>query len=302
MTRLFPSPMRRRHGFTLIEVIACVVILGILGTALTRLMLAQSRLAALQRGKRDARGIGLTSMNLLFSDLRMVHDGADAPGSVILASPESLNVRVPYAMGLVCGNLGSGAATTVSMLAVDSATLAMSKYAGYAWRSKTTKQYTYVPVVDTVLNTPRTPSINGSQCSSTAKIKADTVNGRTWGYVDVQPISLAAGTQYGTPVFFYQNVLYFFGASNAYPGRIALYRRIEGRTPDELVGPFDAGARFKFFARNVDTSTVTPPAVLDSLVGVSLVLTGSSPSTMAGRTAELSRMETAVLFRNHPGF
>ena len=301
MIRFLSSPTRRRRGFTLIEVIACVVILGILGTALTRLMLAQSRLSALQRGKRDARAIGQTSMNLLFSDLRMVHDGADAPGSVMLASPESLSVRVPYAMGLVCGNLGASA-TTVSMLAVDSATLAMSKYAGYAWRNKTTKQYTYVPVIDTAVNAPRTPSVNSSQCSSTAKIKADTVNGRTWGFVDVQPVSILAGGQYGTPVFFYQNVLYFFGASNAYPGRIALFRRLEGRNPDELVAPFDAGARFKFFTRNVDTSTVSPPAVLDSLVGVSLVLTGSSPSTMAGRAAELSRMETAVLFRNHPGF
>ena len=38
-------------GFSLIEVLACLVILGVLGTALTRMMLAQSRLYELQRGK-----------------------------------------------------------------------------------------------------------------------------------------------------------------------------------------------------------------------------------------------------------
>ena len=143
-----------RRGFTLVEVLACIVILGILGAALTKLRVAQSRLYELQRAKRDARSAGRASMNLLFSDLRMVHDGADAPGSVMLASPESLSLRVPYAMGLVCGN--SSGATTVSMFPVDSAVKAMAKYAGYAWRSRLTKQYTYVAVLDTVGNSPVT--------------------------------------------------------------------------------------------------------------------------------------------------
>ena len=299
MMRKFSSRPRRR-GFTLAEIIVCVVLLGVLGTALTRLMLAQSRLYALQRAKRDARAVGRASMNLLFSDLRMVHDGADAPGGVSLASPNSLSVKVPYAVGLVCGNVNPN--TVVSMFPVDSAARAMAKYAGYAWRNRLTKQYTYVPVVDTVGNAPVTPSSSPSTCTSTAKIKADTVNGRSWGPADVKPQSVTAGTQPGAPVFFFQNILYFFGNSTSFPGKVALFRRIEGRNPEELVAPFDAGARFKFFVRNVDTSTVTPPAVLDSLVGVSLVLTGSSSATMAGRAAEKSRMETAVLFRNHPGF
>lgn len=293
------QPSRRRSGFSLIEIVICLVILGVLGTALTRLMLAQSRLYELQRGKRDARAIGRSSMNLLFSDLRMVHDGADAPGSVMLASPESLSVRVPYAVGLVCGNANSS--TVVSMLAVDSTVRAMAKYAGYAWRNRLTKQYTYVPVTDTVGNNP-VSSQSVSTCISTAKIKTDTVNTRFWGPTDVKPQSATAGTQPGAPIFFYQNVLYYFGASTRYSGRIGLYRKLEGRAAEELVSPFDAGARFKFFTRNIDTSAVSPPAVLDSLVGVSLVLTGSSPSTMVGRSAEKSRMETAVLFRNHPGF
>ena len=298
MIGLFSS-RRRRGGFTLAEVIICLVILGALGTALTRLMLAQGRLAALQRAKRDARAVGRTSMNLLFSDLRMVHDGADAPGGVSLASPNSLSVKVPYAIGLVCGNNSN--VTVVNMLPVDSAVKAMAKYAGYAWRNRLTSKYTYVPVSDTVSNSPVTSS-STSLCISTAKIKTDTINGRSFGILDLKPQSLPAGTQPGAPIFMYQNVLYYFGASTTYPGQRALWRRIEGRAADELVAPFDAAARFKFFVRNVDTSTVTPPTILDSLVGVSLVMTGTSTSTMAGRAAELSRMETAVLFRNHPGF
>jgi len=298
MIKLSSSGARPRKAFSLIEVIASLVILGILGTALTRMMLAQSRLYELQRAKRDARAVGRTSMNLLFSDLRMVHDGADAAGSVIIASPETLEVRVPYAMGLVCGNNGS--ATTVSMLAADSAVRAMAKYAGYAFRGRVTGKYTYVPG-DTVSNSPTTSS-STSLCNSTAKIGFDTVSGRTWGALDLKPLSAAAGSQPGAPVFLYQDVMYYFGTSTTYPGRIALYRLVGGRTADEIVAPFDGGSRFKFFVRSTDTSTVTPPAVLDSLVGVSILLTGASATNMAGRAAEKSRMETAVLFRNHPGF
>jgi hypothetical protein len=161
-------------------------------------------------------------------------------------------------------------------------------------------KYTYVPG-DTISNSPVTSS-SLSLCNLTAKIGFDTVAGRTWGALDLKPMSVAAGLTPGAPVFLYQDITYYFGASTTYPGRIALYRLVGGRTADELVAPFDAGARFKFFVRSTDTSTVTPPAVLDSLVGVSLVLTGSSPSDMAGRVAEKSKMETAVIFRNHPGF
>lgn len=296
--KTFSHAARPRHGFSLIEVLACLVILGILGAALTRMMLAQTRLYDLQRAKRDSRAIGRTSMNLLFSDLRMVHDGADAPGSVIVASPESLEVRVPYGMGLICGNNGS--ATTVSMLVADSAVAAMAKYAGYAWRNHVTGQYSYIPG-DTVSNSPLTSS-SLSLCTLTAKIGFDTVAGHTWGALDLKPQTLAAGLQPGAPVFLYQDITYYFAASNTYPGRTALYRLVGGRTPDELVAPFSSTARFRFFVRNTDTPTDIPPAVLDSLVGVSLVLTGSSPSDMAGRVAENSKMETAVLFRNHPGF
>ena len=217
----------------------------------------------------------------------------------MIASPESLSVRLPYAMGLVCGN--GLAVTTVSMLPADSALLAMAHYAGYAWRDRTSRKYTYVPVIDTLLNAP-IASASPTTCTTTAKIKSDTVNGRTWLPLDLKPISATAGLQPGAPVFLYENITYYFAASATYSGRIALWRKVEGRSADELVAPFDPGARFKFFVRNTDTSTVTPPAVLDSLVGVSLVLTGSSPSDMAGRTAEKSKMETAVIFRNHPGF
>ena len=166
-----------------------------LGERAHRLMLAQSRLDALQRGQRDARAIGQTSMNLLFSDLRMVHDGGDAPGSVMIASPERSRVHVPYAVGLVCGN--GVTVTDVSMLPVDSAANAMAKYAGFAWRDRVSRKYTYVPVVDTLLNAPVTTSASPTTCTTTAKIKTRHGQWPQLGPVDLKPISATAGVAAG---------------------------------------------------------------------------------------------------------
>ena len=298
-----PSAHRQhgRHGFSLVELIVTLVLCGILGVAITRLLLAQSRLFEIQKSRRDARAVGRTSINLLFSDLRMTHDGSSAPGSVILASPETLKVRVPYAIGLVCG-MGSGSGTNplvVSMFPTDSAVRAMSTYAGYAWHSRLTKQYTYVPLDAATPVLPVT-SASGNVCTGAASIKTDTLNGRSWGPMDLRPAPLAA--QPGAPMFFYQEVMYWFGASTAYPGRIGLWRLATGGSAEELIAPFDNSARFKFYERNIDIPSLAAPAVLDSLVGVAFVLNGASPSNMPGAKPVKNSMETSVFFKNRRGF
>jgi hypothetical protein len=251
--------------------------------------------------------VGRTSLNLLFSDLRMAHDGSSAPGSVILASPETLKVRVPYAIGLVCG-LGSGSGSgssssntplVVSMFPADSAVRASATYAGYAWYSRLTKQYTYVPL-DAALPLLPATSTNATICTNTARIKTDTLNGRVWGPMDLKPAALTA--QAGAPMFFYQEVMYWFGASTAYTGRIGLWRQATGGSAEELIAPFDNSARFKFYERNVDIPSLTAPAVLDSLVGVDFVLNGASPSNMPGAKPVKNSMETSVFFKNRRGF
>jgi prepilin-type N-terminal cleavage/methylation domain-containing protein len=292
---------RARRGFSLVELLVTLVLCGILGVAVTRLLLAQSRLFEIQKARRDARAVGRTSINLLFSDLRMTHDGSSAPGSVMLASPETLKVRVPYAIGLVCGlaSGGGSAPLVVSMFPTDSAVRAMSTYAGYAWYSRLTKQYTYVPL-DAAMPIPPVTSTSGNFCTGTAQIKTDTLNGRTWGPMDLKPAPV--GAQAGAPMFFYQEVMYWFGPSTAYAGRIGLWRLATGGSAEELIAPFDNSARFKFYERNIDIPSLAAPAVLDSLVGVGFVLNGASPSNMPGAKPVKNSMETSVFFKNRRGF
>ncbi|HKO14802.1 MAG TPA: prepilin-type N-terminal cleavage/methylation domain-containing protein [Gemmatimonadaceae bacterium] len=299
---------RARRGFSLAELMISMVLVGVIGAAATKLMLSESRLYNIQKARREARAVSRSSTNVLFSDLRMVNLGASAPGSVLIASPETLKVRVPYAFGMVCG---SGAATTASMFAADSMVSASAAFAGYAWRDRTTSRFTYVPV-GTAL-TPLVHSASTSTCLSTAQIRVDTVNGRTFqvnglaGPVDLTPAAPLA--QPGAAVFLYQEVMYWFARSAVYPDstRVGLWRRATGADSVELMAPFDRSAKFTYYRRGLDaadittaTSTTTPP--LDSIVGVAIALNGSSPTSTITRTPVRTRVVTSVFFRNRRGF
>ena len=296
MTKTMSLPRRtrglkRRSGFSLAELLVAVVLLGIVGGALTRLVVDQMRFFDGIQVSRGARSAARNSMNVMLSELRMVQDSGGV--TAIGADNKSITVNVPYRFGMFCGT--SGGASTLSMLPVDSMTAAMASMAGYAWRRRTTGRYSYV-------NTSAvTPSGTPTRCTGAgageAGIATVSINGRTGEVVDVSP-EIAAGTNVGSAVFFYQSVTYSFAASSMFPGKIGLYRAVNAGTPEELMAPFAPTARFRYFVSGDDTSRTTAPALAD-IRGVGLVLTATGQRRPAGRTSDIeSRMMTAIFFKN----
>jgi hypothetical protein len=196
----------------------------------------------------------------------------------------SVTLRVPFAVGLVCGPVAGG--TTITLLPADSAMLAEPGFSGYAWRS-TAGTYTYVEAGVAVNNSAVAPC--------TAAGITPVAGGRV---VAVAP-ALPGGAAAGTAVLLYRRITYDFANSNELPGRLALWRRVEASgAAEELVAPFDATARFRFFALdNADAQDAPPP--LADLRGLELVLIGESEGspriTAAPRRAAVT---TAVFFRN----
>jgi hypothetical protein len=114
------------------------------------------------------------------------------------------------------------------------------------------------------------------------------------------PAALPAVTAVGTPVFLIQRMTYEFKPSVALPGRIALWRTIVATSQaDELVAPFDAAARFRFFVVGSDTAQAGVPSPLTSLRGLELNLTSQSERASQGTTApNQAQAVTAVFFNN----
>lgn len=291
-------PARNRPGFTLAEILVATVILAIVGAALTRLVVAQSRFFTREYGARNARMVARQSMNLLLTELRMVQDS----GGVDSVSADGRTVRliVPYAYGLACGT--SSSATVISLLPADTSVLAMAEYQGYAWRNSSGRYVVVTPPSPQgadAIKPAAAPDICTGSASGDANISTLTINGRSGQVLQVTPDAPSVAP--GAPVFLWQHVTYSFDSSTAYPGLYGLYRYAAGGTREEIMAPFDSTARFKFYVPNVDTSLAIVP-LLSSIRGLDILLYGVSPKVQSNGQRSMTKMTTAVFFRNTRSF
>jgi prepilin-type N-terminal cleavage/methylation domain-containing protein len=274
MTSRRPHVLRRGTlGFTLIELLVGVVLFGIIGAALTKLLTTQGRFYDKFGSAHAARNVSRSSLNRVVSDFRMI----EATGGVVAASATSLTIRIPFAIGVVCA--ANGGFTHLSMLPVDSVMYNSPGFYGYAWRNPNTGAYSYTEPATSAAGTL-------TVCTGVS-------------ITTIPPAGAATGL-----VFFYRKVRYEFKASTAVPGKLGLYRTVilqsGAENTEEIVAPFASTASYKFFIVGNSTSAqAAPPAVLSDLRGIELHLDGMSETKVAGAaSAEAAPFTTAVFFKN----
>ena len=298
------SRAHSRHGFTLVEILTSLFILGILGLAFVRLITSQSRFAEGQMALRNARSVSRNAMNIMLTDFRMVQDS----GGLRYAARDSVTVRVPVAFGLLCANTAGIA--TFTILPVDSAMTALGQYSGWAYRDSADGRYKYQ---DAVAPTGFNSLATGTSTTCTDSIMVTgvyrpgilpiTYGGRSGKVVQVTDPLVAATPNAGWPIFLYQQVTYRFDSSTAYPHRVGLFRKVRTNDPlapivDEIIAPFDTSAKFRFYALNADVAQDAVPADINTVRGLELVLAGSSPRAQQGQQSAQQAMVTGVFFKN----
>ncbi len=270
-----------RRGFTIAELLIGMVIAGIVGTAMLRLILSQSQFYQVQDAVMEARTASLASFNVILSDLRMV----EVDGGVVSASSSQVTVRVPYAFGIICA--ANASTSVVSLLPVDSVMYTNPGFSGYAWRASATGAYNYIE---------GGVSIGTPPAGTCAAQSITTLSGG-------QEIALSPGVaaaDVGDPVFLFRRVQYSFASSAAVPGRTGLWRTfVTSGTTEELVAPFQATAGFGFFVLNADTAQSAVPALLGNIRGLELRLNAASTASVRGQSGpQKFDVTTAVFFRN----
>jgi prepilin-type N-terminal cleavage/methylation domain-containing protein len=274
--------LKARRGFSLVELVVGVLILAIIGMAMTKIMLAQARYFDHQKTANLARSVSRGPLNRVVSDLRMV----EATGGITAASATSITARVPYAMGVVCAK--ASGYTHISLLPVDSAMYAGVGYSGYAWR-KGTGAYVY-------MQTGTVSSGDLSICTGAGIQTLTTSNAKV---IKITPV-LSDTASVGTPVFLFRRIQYSFKTSTSVPGATGLFRKIlETGDEEELSAPYASDAKFKFFVGASTTAQTNAPADLSTLRGIELNMSGQSEVKPRGDLAvQKAPFVTAVFFKN----
>jgi prepilin-type N-terminal cleavage/methylation domain-containing protein len=92
-----------RRGFTLVELLVGTIVMAVLGVALVRMLMSDSRFVSRQDAMMSARQVARGATNLVAPELRMISDGGLAA-----VSNTAVTARIPYAFGITCASPSSG--------------------------------------------------------------------------------------------------------------------------------------------------------------------------------------------------
>jgi prepilin-type N-terminal cleavage/methylation domain-containing protein len=271
-----------RRGFTLTELLVAAVVMAVLGVALLRVVVSNSRFVSLQDAMAESRATARAAMQLMTSELRMVPDSG-----LLFAHSDSVRISIPYVYGMACRT--TGGITTGSLMPVDSLM--------YASASPDTIAL-LVPGGTAFIR--RRVTLSGSP--SAANCTADSIRVVPGGRLIALSVSGSTPPS-GSLFYLSQTVTYRFKTSVDLPGRRGLWRRAGAGAYEELAAPFDTAARFTFImGRNPEAQVrndLTTRAKRDSVRGVEVRLTGASVRAPAGGSAPLTfDLRSRVMFLN----
>jgi len=282
-----------RRGFALTELLVAMVVAGIIGVALTRLVINQARFVSMQDAGMRARGAARAALNVLTSELQMT-----SGGGLVDATRDSITVRVPYAFGLACRKVSGS--TIVALFPADSATFASAVPSGFAFQDSVGAYH----VQDGAAVSPASAVAVAAACLILLPpINLTALTAPGWSIL--RGVALANATSdtaaIGAVAYVYQNVRYAFAPSVELPGRTALWRTVLSTgVREELVVPFDTSAGFRFLVGPSFAVRATPPAALDSVVGLQIGLVAQSEAAAQGTTRPTTfDLTTSITFRNN---
>lgn len=293
-----PHTMKNRAGFTLVEVMIALTLTAVLGAAVMGAFVSQSRFFDHQEKVGAARAVSRGAMNIMMSEMRLV----ERSGGVVSAGSNAITLRVPYVFGMSCGtnaNLLTITTLPADLTGMQDATgVPIPSFAGYAYRLAGGSYVYQEGAVSATTTTVATVCTSAGLVPNDGGIVPDGDDADVLPDGNIIEMTVATSVPVGAPIFLYHRIRYEFAASTSVPGRVALWREVEGApSPEELIAPFDTTAEFRYFANDAATAT-TVPATLSDITGIEIVLDAVSERPNGDGTFQSVPLTTAVHFRN----
>ena len=291
-----PAAPRGRAGFTLVELMVAVVIMGILTTVLWQLVRSQSSFVAFESQREDAQTNARAALDIVAGDLRAV-----PPRGIIEAQNQSLVMAVPKAWGVVCNATSTPNQMDVVFppLPPDAFTVTNTSGSGLMVNVSATSTPNWMP-------RPTADAGRAVVDAAVAQNLAVCTSNPTGAGLMVYRFtgSNFPAATLGQTVMFYQVVRYDVGASEGrqWVRRSTALTAANTFTMSPMAGPLSAADALRFTYYTGPTAVLTPApgtvtGTLDALSRIKVKVTTASAGTYNGRST-LQVDSTAVLLRN----
>lgn len=243
-----PRHLRVAPGFTLVEVIIAIAVASVLGAGILSLVLGQNRFYGHNDDAIYAEQSIRAAVDLMGAELRMA-----APSDLMAATPDSVTIRFDLLREVVCAVAGGDQVYAFAYDTVSNANLPTG-FNGGAYSGPYDSAFVYAD------GWSRTASASGAAQTACVANGAPSVTDNT-RYRSISGWGAAFGAVpiQGSIVRTYGRLTYRFATSGFVSG-LAVWRNAQ-----ELVSPFDTGARFRYVMDDGSVLTSVAPANFDQV-------------------------------------
>ncbi|NNK47832.1 MAG: type II secretion system protein [Gemmatimonadetes bacterium] len=274
--------IKSQNGFTLVEALVAMLISGVLASALLSLMLGQSRFYERTDDQLWAEQTNRATFDIVSSELRMA-----SAEDLLAAESDSVAVRFDIMRAIVCDSTAADAAVlmvydTVAAWGLDGGLV------GTAYTDPWVEDFEYadgfLPTTVSTGSGPKATCVaNGGPGTNPDDTYAE-LSGWTGDFASGVP-------NMGSMVRFYSRLSYHFAPSTFFTSRTALWRGAQ-----ELVGPFENDARFRYVMDDGSVRNSVPASQFDEVVAIRLIVTAVGDG--ANRYTVERDLQFDIPFRN----
>lgn len=249
-----------RAGFTLIEVLIAITVATVLGAGILALVLGQNRFYAENDDSIYAEQSLRAALDLMGAELRMA-----SPSDLLAAEAESVSVRFDLVRAVVC----AAAASDVDVFVYDSVTNANlpAGFRGTAVSGPYDNFFVYADGFDGTGSQSGAAEVSCEAAGSPLTPEDEPAS--RYRRVGSWTTGFAALPEVGSVARVYGRLTYRFDASGFGAGQ-AVWRNTQ-----ELVSPFESGARFQYVMNDSSVQNTVAPAEFDDVRMIRLDMTAT---------------------------